>query len=233
MSLASRLAWQLDSSIVGGNETYPGCDQASVGFLGFLEERRYGFKSVATNDRNGSSTGRSRYQLAVARACQFQYAGRSSSFFWFCRIAVYIAFSTVVHVQKQVDNKLTPNACPAYSTSCACTHIPELPQRRPIDAAKKPVPLKRSKTHIAQAPHLPAHAEPARLGANNLRSKPHEHTDGIAHGQFLARAERAHNTYIDALERRRVRHARAPRTERKEHRRWWRRERARSRRRRR
>ena len=168
MSLASRLAWQLDSSIVGGNETYPGCDQASVGFLGFLEERRYGFKSVATNDRNGSSTGRSRYQLAVARACQFQYAGRSSSFFWFCRIAVYIAFSTVVHVQKQVDNKLTPNACPACSTSCACAHLrtsTESANRRSketssIKTLKNPHSSSSTSPPVRQA-HPPQHQRPS------------------------------------------------------------------------
>ena len=76
-----------------------------------------------------------------------------------------------------------------------------------------------SKAYIAQTPHLPSHAESTRLGTDNPRSETNEHADGIAHRKLLARTERSYNAQIDALERRRIRHARAPRTKRKEHRR--------------
>src|SRR6266850_8483779 len=76
-----------------------------------------------------------------------------------------------------------------------------------------------SKAHVTQAPHLSSHAEPTRFGPDDPRPETNKHTDGIAHGKFLARTERSHDAQVDALKRRGVRHARATRTERKEHRR--------------
>src|SRR5487761_1270564 len=50
-----------------------------------------------------------------------------------------------------------------------------------------------SKSHVAQAPHLSSHAEPTRFGADDPRSETNEHADGVAHREFLARAERSHD----------------------------------------
>ena len=75
-----------------------------------------------------------------------------------------------------------------------------------------------SKTNIAQAPHLPSHAKPTRIGTDDTRSKPHEHADGIAHRELLARAKRPHDAQVDALERRRIRYACTARGERQEYR---------------
>ena len=114
------------------------------------------------------------------------------------------------------------------------TAHPNPPRRLPPTGTAQYHTKWSSKPYIAQAPHLPSHAEPARLSPDDLRPKPNKHTNGIAHSEFLARAQRPHHAQIDALERRRVRHTRTARTKRKEHRRrQWQRGHSRCRRRRR
>ena len=74
-----------------------------------------------------------------------------------------------------------------------------------------------SKPNVTQAPHLPSRPEPARLSGHDPRPKPNKHADGVAHSKLLARTGRPHDAQINALKRRRIWHARTPRTERKEH----------------
>ena len=98
-----------------------------------------------------------------------------------------------------------PAEVPKYSTQrSAADRDSNQNQQRPQTASSL------LKTYIAQAPHLPSHVKPARLGAHKLSSEPNEHANSAAHSKFLVRAERSHDSDIDALECRRIRHARAP-----------------------
>src|SRR5216684_126479 len=93
----------------------------------------------------------------------------------------------------------TPDSdLPEYSTHSNHARRQAKHKRRQNQSKINRHPLTLVESKINVAPH-PPHAKPARFSIHNLRSELRKRTYSVAHGQFLAHAERLYDAYIDNM----------------------------------